>query len=285
MSALVDRTGVAAATIRYYFSEGLLPPARRAASNRFLYDERHVEVIRLIRLLQERRGLSLETIGRLLPDLLPDLTGQEDGGVFRPEMWGQLLAVHFPPAPTPSPGDRLVEAGLAAFSRHGYSDVSVDDVCRTAAIAKGSFYRYFSSKEELFFAVAAAVGQNAAAAMRTQAESERLSVDLASDLVAQVLGPHLVVVLDLASLAVQRRPGHGRVIRSLMAMLHTAADDLLLPVDSNGDRGESAKVRSRGRTQAEEVVDVGIARALAIGVTPSAVATVLDDLREAEQAG
>src|SRR5487761_1111486 len=95
--------------VRYYLASGLLPPPRRAKANRFLYDERHVEVIRLIRLLQDRRSLSLETIGKMLPDLLPDLTGDGERNVFRPEMWGQLLAVHFPTKVSPSPTERLRE--------------------------------------------------------------------------------------------------------------------------------------------------------------------------------
>ncbi len=80
MSELVRRTGVPPATVRYYTSIGVVPPARRVARNRFLYDERHVESVRLVRLLRERRQLPLETIARMLPELL-EVSGS---GVFRP---------------------------------------------------------------------------------------------------------------------------------------------------------------------------------------------------------
>ncbi|HUY07682.1 MAG TPA: MerR family transcriptional regulator [Acidimicrobiales bacterium] len=216
MSELVERTGVAAATVRYYLASGLLPPPRRAKTNRFLYDERHVEVIRLIRLLQDRRNLSLETIGRMLPELLPDLTGGSEGGIFRPEMWGQLLAVHFPATSSPSLSDRLREAGMAAFARHGYADVSVDDVCQATGIAKGSFYRHFSSKEELFFAVVTLVGEevNRALVDRLPArEADMVAV------LAELLVPYLPIVLDLASLALQRRPGYSRAYGGLIGQL------------------------------------------------------------------
>ena len=216
MSELVERTGVAAATVRYYLASGLLPPPRRAKTNRFLYDERHVEVIRLIRLLQDRRNLSLETIGRMLPELLPDLTGRQEGGIFRPEMWGQLLAVHFPTTSSPSLSDRLREAGLAAFARHGYADVSVEDVCQATGIAKGSFYRHFSSKEELFFAAATLVGERVGAALtgRDVASAEEVVAVL-----AEALGPYLPIVLDLASLALQRRPGYARAYAGMINQL------------------------------------------------------------------
>lgn len=226
MSELVERTGVAAATVRYYLASGLLPPPRRAKTNRFLYDERHVEVIRLIRLLQDRRSLSLETIGRMLPELLPDLTGAGEGGIFRPEMWGQLLAVHFPTTTLPSLSDRLREAGMAAFARHGYADVSVDDVCQATGIAKGSFYRHFSSKEELFFAAAAHVGEVIGAVLAGR--------DLTSEgevvaLLAEALGPYLPIVLDLASLALQRRPGYARAYEGLVNQLLRAALAAVVP--------------------------------------------------------
>jgi AcrR family transcriptional regulator/DNA-binding transcriptional MerR regulator len=280
MSSLVERTGVAAATIRYYLAEHLLPPPRRAASNRFLYDERHVEVIRLIRLLQERRNLSLETIGRLLPDLLPDLTGQPEGGLFHPEMWGQLLAVHFPASPSPSPADLLVDAGLAAFSRHGYSDVSIDDVCRTAVIAKGSFYRYFTSKEELFFAVAAATGRRVAEAIVGLGGGEQVPVDRAVEIVAQSVTQYLAIVLDLCSLAAQRRPGHGRVLRALMSDLYVAVDDLL----GRNDVMVASAV-DEGHVGVDEVVDLGLMRSIRLASQQRTGVAVLDELRDADKTG
>lgn len=222
MSELVERTGVAAATVRYYLASGLLPPPRRAKANRFLYDERHVEVIRLIRLLQDRRNLSLETIGRMLPELLPDLTGGGEPNVFRPEMWGQLLAVHFPATTLPSLADRLQEAGMLAFAKHGYADVSVDDVCQAVGVAKGSFYRHFASKEELFFATVRRVGMMVFDTIGAVAIDDFESL---THVLADALGPYLVIVLDLASLAAQRRPGYTRAFNGLVEQLsHAVAE-------------------------------------------------------------
>ena len=112
-------------------------PRQKVSSNRFLYDERHVELIRLIRLVRERRGLSIETIGRLLTELLPDLFDKPTSGVFRPEMWNQLLAAETQLEEGTSVDERLVEAGLTLFSRRGYADVSIDDVCRSALDRQG----------------------------------------------------------------------------------------------------------------------------------------------------
>ena len=86
---LVERTGVPATTIHHYRHLGLLPPPDAIAANRFAYDERHVQALRLIRLLRERRHLSLETIRDVLPELLA-----VDEEAFRPEMWEQVVASH-----------------------------------------------------------------------------------------------------------------------------------------------------------------------------------------------
>ncbi len=245
MSELVERTGVPAATVRYYLTVGLLPPPVKVAANRFLYDVRHVEVIRFVRLLRERRGLSLESIGRLLPELLPDLLGKRESTVFRPEMWGRLLSERSP-SEGPSAGERLLEAGLVAFSRHGYAEVSVDDVCRAAGIAKGSFYRHYASKEELFFAAAAAAGTRAARRF-TDSLPESASSEETVAALSDALAPHLSVLLDLAALAAQRRPGHARVLRALVAEVNESV---------------RARFDTPGEGEAEAVLERAVIRAL-----------------------
>lgn len=215
MSELVRRTGVPPATVRYYVSVGVVPPPRRAARNRFLYDDRHVESVRLVRLLRERRQMPLESIARMLPELL-EASG---GDVFRPEMWDQLVEAHARSVERTSPAARLLEAGRAAFNRYGYADVRVDDVCRAALVAKGSFYRHFASKEELFFAAAAAAGAQAARELESAGE-ERLAADEAAERLAGALQPNLALFLDLLALAAQRRPGHGRVLQEVFTSLY-----------------------------------------------------------------
>lgn len=50
----------------------------------------------------------------------------------------------------------LMAIGLKHFARVGVRAVRVDDICREAGIAKGSFYAFFPSKEELFMQIAEA---------------------------------------------------------------------------------------------------------------------------------
>jgi AcrR family transcriptional regulator len=226
MAELLERTGVPAATIRYYLGLGLLPEPVRLSANRFLYDERHAELLRLIRLVRERRGLSIEAIGRVLPELLPDLYDIPSSGVFNPAMWDELIDAASHIAGVASVPERLVDAGIVLFSQHGYADVAIDDVCRAAQIAKGSFYRHFASKEELFFATAEESVRRAAADLVAEVPSSPLEEGDLLKRIETAVQPYLVIFLDVASLAAQRRPGYGKVLAVVGDELSEAAAKL-----------------------------------------------------------
>jgi AcrR family transcriptional regulator len=57
-------------------------------------------------------------------------------------------------APNPNRHDQLVEAAAAVFARNGVASTTVDDVVREAGVAKGTFYLYFTTKDEVVTAVA-----------------------------------------------------------------------------------------------------------------------------------
>jgi AcrR family transcriptional regulator len=44
----------------------------------------------------------------------------------------------------------ILETAFALFVGHGYTAVSVNDICRVAGVTKGGFYHHWNSKEELF---------------------------------------------------------------------------------------------------------------------------------------
>ncbi len=45
--------------------------------------------------------------------------------------------------------ERLLEAGVQAFSKSGFNGCSVQDITEAAGVPKGSFYNHFESKEAL----------------------------------------------------------------------------------------------------------------------------------------
>ncbi len=219
ISEVAARAGTPAPTIHHYVRLGLLPAPHRAARNRFLYDERHVEGLRLIRALRVRRRLPLATIRRILPDLLR-LTGEES---FRPEVWDRALDLRARRSRR-EPSARLLDAAIEAFSHRGYGDVNIDDICRAARIAKGSFYRHHRSKEELFFVVADTARAEVLAAfdrtmpddpVATRAQLE----ERAAGILARSVEPRLAIFLDLFARASQRRAGYQEVAARVIGVL------------------------------------------------------------------
>ena len=50
--------------------------------------------------------------------------------------------------------DALIRAARSLFESQGYLDTNVNDIAKLARVAHGTFYTYFSSKEEIFQEVA-----------------------------------------------------------------------------------------------------------------------------------
>lgn len=69
IAELSDRSGVAVPTIKYYLREGLLPAGESVRANQARYDERHLQRLRLIRVLIDVGRLPVATIRDLVTDL------------------------------------------------------------------------------------------------------------------------------------------------------------------------------------------------------------------------
>lgn len=240
MSELVRRTGVPAATIHHYRARGLLPPVDRTTPNRFTYGDRHVQAVKLIRLLRERRRLSLEVIGDLLPDLLAG--GEREA--FRPEAWARALARH---DAGPDARDAVVGAAAELFGRRGYADVSIAEVAEAAGVAKGTLYHHVSSKEDLFFAAVDAAVAAALARFAAAADEHGGAVDTATaaKCIGEAVRPALPLLLELAARAAQGHPGHPAAGRRVL-------DGLLTGVGARV-RG-AASVRERGAEALQAVI-------------------------------
>ena len=209
LQALVARSGVAAPTVHQYRRMGLLPEPVRSAPNRFLYDERHVCALRLIRELRDRNNLPLDVIGQLLPALMDEGPELASSPRFADVVLARLRDVD--PARPPA---RLLAAAREAFARHGYEEVSVGDICLAAGLAKGSFYRYFSSKEEAFLAAVASmvdvIGEDFR--RRSGTVDENQAIEELRDFLIPLVGLFLEVVLR----ALHGQPGHAEVVATVI---------------------------------------------------------------------
>ena len=48
---------------------------------------------------------------------------------------------------------KILEAATKIFAKEGFQDASVDEIVKIAEVAKGTFYYYFKSKDDLFLAL------------------------------------------------------------------------------------------------------------------------------------
>jgi len=71
--------------------------------------------------------------------------------------------------------DELVTAARRVFERDGYSGARVADIAAEAGVAHGSFYTYFSSKQDAFLAVIREVGEQFREAITPPPGEERES--------------------------------------------------------------------------------------------------------------
>ena len=168
----------------------------------------------LIRRIRERE-LSLDAISEILPDLM---TSEEEA--FRPDMW-ERAARDLRSSGRGAVAGRLVAAATRAFARHGYAEVTVSDVSADAGLGKGTVYRHFASKEELFFAVAETVVSDVVAAFDEQGGGGRMPRDKAAAVLAVEIRPHLPIVLDLVSGALRQQAGHEEAALRFLLLLAT----------------------------------------------------------------
>jgi AcrR family transcriptional regulator len=221
LAVLVERTGVPASTIHHYRRTGLLPAPRRAAANRFVYDESHVSAVRAIRLLRERRGVSLGRIGELLPGLLA-----EHGDAFGAGLWAEAAGGD-ELAGTVTANRRVVDAAIELFGIHGYAEVAVRHIAELAGVAKGSVYQHFPSKDALFTAAVETVVADVATnfAMAVAEVGGRASVrddeEKAAAIFAELISPAMPILLELGARAAQGHPGSEELA---LRVLYTLAE-------------------------------------------------------------
>lgn len=126
----------------------------------------------------------------------------------------------------------LCNAGLRVFLERGLAATTVDEITRAAGVAKGSFYRYFSNKEQLVEAIFAPLAGNFEAAMaRCEQALERAAtpaeLTAAYTAMATELAGQLMLTPDPVRLYLQecRGPAEGarRPIRRLSETITAAA--------------------------------------------------------------
>jgi AcrR family transcriptional regulator len=213
ISVLAEKTGTPVPTIHHYRHLGLLPEVTEVASNRFLYDERHVEALNVIHLLREQRNLSLESIREVLPELL----AFSREGEFSPDTWDEVIVAYLERSGPAVVSARLVTTAREAFAQHGYAGVNVADICSAADVAKGTFYRYFDSKEAIFLAAARSTVE--AVGEQLDELPAPMSEPQAIEKLQLLLGPLAPLLLEVATGELRHQPNLVGVVGVITAGL------------------------------------------------------------------
>ena len=72
----------------------------------------------------------------------------------------------------------IIEAAIGEFSKNGYKDTSVADIMRTADLGIGTFYNYFTSKEDLLFSLLSRLGDAIRMALAEARAADRTALEL-----------------------------------------------------------------------------------------------------------
>ena len=228
VSELSVRTGIPVSTIHHYRQRGLLPPPIAGGGRRLRYDNGHVQALLLIRRLRDQRNLSLREIAEILPQLLA--SEQE---AFRPAMWDSLLTARSSADPTLA---AIVDVTISELAGRSLDEVTVGDVCLAAGIGKGTFYRYFDTKESAFIAAARTAADRVAVTAADNAAAARRAL-------RDALAPVLPLVLELATRASRGKqpflsaaPGIlGRIVEALDATQDDATSGVTLFAEAATD--------------------------------------------------
>ena len=107
---------------------------------------------------------------------------------------------------------KLLEKGRKLFEIYGLKKTSVDEITQAVGIAKGSFYNFFQSKEELFFEIFEEEEH-----FREQMLTDLVAADVsAGEAIRQVLKESLEMVANSKIFAKMYEPGvYEQLLRKL----------------------------------------------------------------------
>ena len=191
---LAERTGVPAATIKFYLRERLLPPGVHGEGSAVDYGQVHVHRLALIRALSETAGLSVAQIGEVLTVL-----ARHPESAFQ-ALAATLAATHR--VPSFSLGDDASAAAAEGavdrlLGKYGWTEVAPPNYRDALVVALTAYYRLgHSDLGEVLEHWADAAAQLASADMEAIVEAAgEDGIDVERAVVTVVLGQTVFAAL------------------------------------------------------------------------------------------
>lgn len=92
MAELARRSGLSVPMVKYYLREGLLQPGKRTSVNQAIYNESHLERIRLIRALVKVAGLPLDKVREVVQVVATEPSALDAMAVTQDALVGEVEA-------------------------------------------------------------------------------------------------------------------------------------------------------------------------------------------------
>jgi AcrR family transcriptional regulator len=151
ISQLERLTEIPRRTILFYVEKGLLHPPVKTGRTMAYYDDAHYRKLAFIK-SAKRKGLPLIAIRKMIEKR------EAEGNGFGPRLKKDFILEGRKEVKKKEPRkragevtrERIVKEGSRIFQEKGFKDTRVNDIIHRLNIGKGSFYSYFSNKEELF---------------------------------------------------------------------------------------------------------------------------------------
>ena len=145
INELVERSGVPRTTIHYYLREGLLHPPHKTGRTTAVYDESHLQRLKLISDLKKDTRTPIAFLKEQIekaenesPPPAADFDATKKVKTNREKDRKR---------------EEIIKAAIRVFSSLGYHRTKVSDITEELQISTGSFYLYFQNKRELFIDV------------------------------------------------------------------------------------------------------------------------------------
>ncbi len=121
--------------ITRYLKEGILPQPEEG-----VFSDHHLERLRMVEYLRSRYGMSLRDVS----GLFGVIGGKKASGVSEEQADERQVVDR---------RERIVANATELFAAKGYHGTTIDEIVQATGIAKGTFYVYFDSKEEILVEV------------------------------------------------------------------------------------------------------------------------------------
>ena len=146
------RSGVSRRNVHFYLEQGLLHPPRRTGRTMAYYDDAHLAELSYIRAAREK-GMPLLAIKEQLATQVARTDGwpqQRPPTLDAPRRRHKKSARLGRPPGQQDMRAKILDVACRLFLSQGYRATAVSDITGQLKVGKGTFYFYFSDKNELF---------------------------------------------------------------------------------------------------------------------------------------